>query len=512
MIFSISADATFRQEGHAMDIIRNRKSPFLTAVKVKSLIVKVSAVLIWIFVWEIVSRVVNLELLVPSVGVVFMRLVAMVQTTNFWGIALNSVFRILTGFAAGTALGVILAILTTSSYLVKELFKPVMSIIRATPIVSFIILALVWIQGGNIPAFISFLMVFPIIWGNVSKGITQADPLLLEMTRIYEIPFLLRIRKIYFHSVLPYLGAAATTSMGLAWKAGIAAEVIATPQRAVGTEIYNSRLGLETADLFAWSIIVILMSVLLERLMEKALYRVSPLESERRIIPSNERSDGYTDENLPEIDRRANRWEIKINSLDVNYGSERVISNLSAVLPKNGCIRLSGASGVGKTTLLKTVAGLITPSSGTLSFDPSQGKPVISYVFQEDRLIPWISVLDNVTLALHGRSRKMNASVLAVRILGFMGLKDALHKYPRELSGGMRQRVNLARAFVVDADILLLDEPLKGLDAALRARMIRLISELKQSKLILLVTHANEEADLLADLTIRIDSLSEQAE
>ena len=189
---------------------------------------------------------------------------------------LSTVSRILIGFLSGVVLGVLFALLTSISPAAHAFFKPVLSMVKATPVASFIILALVWIQSGRIPAFISFLMVFPIIWGNVFKGIGQTDRNLLEMAKLYHVKKSGIIRKIYVNSVLPFFIPAAMTSMGLAWKAGIAAEVLAIPQFSIGREIYDAKIYLETVDLFAWSIVIIVISVILEKIMSLLLKKLMP--------------------------------------------------------------------------------------------------------------------------------------------------------------------------------------------------------------------------------------------
>jgi len=239
-------------------------------------IIGISIFLIWVVIWECISIGVGQELMVPSPVSVIIRLYYLMGTVAFWQITATTVFRITIGFLIGCVLGVGLAVITSVSSLLYAFFKPILNIIKATPVASFIILALIWIRGGQIPAFISFLMVFPIIWANVSKGISQTDRNILEMAKVYHLTRTQIVKKIFVHSVLPYFTAAATISMGLAWKAGIAAEVLSTPQFAIGTSIYDSKIYLETVDLFAWSIVVIAMSVILERLIEFLIKRYLP--------------------------------------------------------------------------------------------------------------------------------------------------------------------------------------------------------------------------------------------
>ena len=243
---------------------------------VRKMLFRILVLAIWILVWAAISYGVGQELLVPSPFKVFVRIVQLIQTGAFWQTTAVTVARITIGFAVGAAAGVLFAVLTSISPVVHIFFKPILSIVKATPVVSFIVLALVWIKGGQIPSFISFLMVFPIVWGNVMKGIGQTDRQLLEMAKVYHVSKAGILKKIYVNSVLPYFVPAVMTSMGLAWKAGIAAEVLSLPQFAIGTAIYNAKIYLETIDLFAWSIVVIIISVLLEKIVVTLIHKMLP--------------------------------------------------------------------------------------------------------------------------------------------------------------------------------------------------------------------------------------------
>ncbi len=199
---------------------------------------------------------------------------------------------------------------------------------------------------------------------------------------------------------------------------------------------------------------------------------------------------------------RTDMQPIRIENLTVKYQDKVVLDNLSLTLPPRGCVCFFGPSGSGKTTLLRAIAGLVKPAAGKISIL----KTKMAYVFQENRLIPWLTAQENVALVLgsYESARKDAAFETAKKGLVRVGLGDALDKFPSQLSGGMRQRVNLARALAFDAPILLLDEPFKELDETIKARIITLFQELKKDRLLLLVTHDKEDARLLADQMIYI--------
>ena len=147
------------------------------------------------------------------------------------------------------------------------MIRPMLGVLKATPVASFIILALVWIDTQILAAVISFIMVLPLVYHNVREGFDAADTKLLEMARMFELSGAKTFRYCYLPAILPFFLSAVSSALGFAWKSGIAAEVLGRPARAIGKQIYDSKIYLETVDLFAWTIVVILMSVMLEKLM-----------------------------------------------------------------------------------------------------------------------------------------------------------------------------------------------------------------------------------------------------
>ncbi|MCR5136937.1 MAG: ABC transporter permease subunit [Oscillospiraceae bacterium] len=227
----------------------------------------------WIGLWFLAAGLVGKELLLPSPLQVLRRLGELAALPSYWSAVGFSILRVLTGIAAATLLGILLALLTEGSPLFRALLSPMMTVIKSTPVASFIILALLWLGRAVLPAFISGLMVLPIVWSNVSAGIAARDPLLLEMGRVYGFSRGKVFRLITVPTALPYLRSALRSALGLGWKAGIAAEVLTVPANSVGKMIFESKLYLETTSLFAWTLTVILLSLLLERLMLAALRR-----------------------------------------------------------------------------------------------------------------------------------------------------------------------------------------------------------------------------------------------
>ncbi len=214
------------------------------------------------------------ELLLPSPLCVGRRLLQLAGTERFWKSAALSLGRIFAGLAGGVALGTALAALTSASRTADLLLAPAIRMIRATPVASFIVLVLLWVKTGQVPGVISGLIVLPVVWENVRRGIGETDRDLLEFGRVYGFGRGKTLRLIYLPSILPYFTSGVVNGLGLAWKSGVAAEVLCQPRWAVGTEVYRSKISLDTPALFAWTLVVILLSLLLERVLVGLLLRL----------------------------------------------------------------------------------------------------------------------------------------------------------------------------------------------------------------------------------------------
>lgn len=217
--------------------------------------------------WELVSLAVGQELLLPSPLQTVKKLLSLMVTSDFWLTIARTMLRVLTGIVAAVVLGVLLALLTHRSTLARTLLSPIMTLLKSTPVASFIILALVWLGRSAVPVFIAGLMVLPVVWANVSTGLACVDPQLLELAKVYQLPRARVLARIVCPSVQPYLRSALRSALGLGWKAGIAAEVLTVPPYSIGKNIFESKLYLETTELFAWTAAVVLLSFLIERLL-----------------------------------------------------------------------------------------------------------------------------------------------------------------------------------------------------------------------------------------------------
>lgn len=225
----------------------------------------------WLAVWTLVCVIANRTLLMPLPYPwdVAVALVGLIGKSDFWADVAFSLVRIVLGFSAAVVVGALLAVLTVRFRLLHTLFAPVLSVIRSVPVASFIFLAFLWIAPGAMPTFIAFLMVLPLVWENVRRGIVQTDRNLLEMARVFRLDRGQCLRFVWFPSVKPYWQSALSTGFGFAWKSGVAAEIICTTGHSIGAQIAASKITLNYAEVFASTVVVVVLSVMLEWLMRR---------------------------------------------------------------------------------------------------------------------------------------------------------------------------------------------------------------------------------------------------
>ncbi|HEY3438770.1 MAG TPA: ABC transporter permease subunit [Actinotalea sp.] len=227
----------------------------------------------WVVVWQVAALAVGHEVLLASPAKAVGRLGELSVTADFWGTVWYSFLRIAGGFVAASVVGVLGAAAAAGSRVVDALVTPALTAVRSTPVVSFIILVLMWASSGQLAFVISFLMVLPITYTNVLEGIRHRDVALLEVATVFRVPFLRRVPAVDVPAVLPYFTAACRIGVGLAWKSGIAAEVIGLAKGSIGERLYEAKILLSSADLFAWTAVIIAVSFGFEKLVLALLRR-----------------------------------------------------------------------------------------------------------------------------------------------------------------------------------------------------------------------------------------------
>lgn len=225
----------------------------------------------WLLVWQISAMLINRSVILVTPIAAVKRLIELIPEKDFLKTVLNSFARISAGFFSGFFAGVITGALSYRFKTAKMLISPLMTAVKSVPVASFIIFALFWIKSSGLSTLISFLTVLPLIHGAVLEGAENADKKLMEAADIFRFGAYKKIRYLYLPSVMPFLLSACSAAAGLAFKSGAAAEVIGQPDLTLGDMLYRAKIYLETADLFAWTAVIIILSKVFECIVIKAL-------------------------------------------------------------------------------------------------------------------------------------------------------------------------------------------------------------------------------------------------
>ncbi len=231
----------------------------------KKRVISLLCVFFWLVVWQAGAMALNQRILLVTPVDAAVKLIELIPRADFWKSVLFSAGRILSGFALGLTVGTGLAVFSGRYVFLRKLLSPFISVLKAVPVASFTILALIWVSSKNLSVLVTFLICVPIVYINMLEGIDSLDPKLKEMSTVFGIPPMRRFVGIYLSQLLPYFRSAAGLAIGLCWKSGAAAEVIGIPAGSIGEKLYQAKIYLETADLFAWTAVIIFVSWLCEK-------------------------------------------------------------------------------------------------------------------------------------------------------------------------------------------------------------------------------------------------------
>jgi NitT/TauT family transport system permease protein len=230
-------------------------------------IITALSILAMLLTWHGLALLIGKEYILPTPAQTGLSLLLIMQSQDFWPAVLLTVGRGLLGFLISLGLGIILGMAAGFSRVINWLLRPWVTVMRSTPVMSVIILAIFWFESNLVPVVVAILMLFPIIYGNVVAGIRNINQEWLEMARMYKVKPRRIIAELYFPAILPYLLAGATTAMGIAWKVIIAAEILSQPTRAIGTDLMIAKFNFATAQVLAWTVVVIMISFVFESLL-----------------------------------------------------------------------------------------------------------------------------------------------------------------------------------------------------------------------------------------------------
>lgn len=454
----------------------NNKAP----VTPRDALRRAGAIAFWLLVWQLASMAVGSELLLAGPAAVLVRLAQLVPTAAFWSTVGFSLARIAAGFAAAFVLGLLLGLAAHRWHALAELLAPAVSFLKSVPIVCVIVLLLMWVGSVRVSAIAVFLAVFPAIYFSVLEGRAAANPSLGELLRVMGVPGWRRFLADTWQQLLPYLVATCRNACGMAWKAGVAAELIGSPRGSMGERIYQAKLLLETGDLFAWTIVVVALSWACEKAF-LALLRATGGWALAASVPRPAAVQRKQVAPAPA--------GILLDNVTLGYDGAPVATCNLALAPGSRTV-LADPSGAGKTTLVRTVCGLLAPLSGRVQ---APGAGELSAQFQDTRLVEAMTAEQNVLLCSAGALSADEAHTLLEELLP----KDALGKPVSELSGGQRRRVELARALAHPGAAVVLDEPFASLDAASHKSAAAFVVRHLCGRTLLVASHAPGDAEFL---------------
>lgn len=231
----------------------------------------------WLIAWQVISNIVDNKILLASPKEVLEALFTLIKLSSFWKTVMNSFSKIALGFISAVFIGTALALISCIHKLFREIISMFIRLIKAIPVASFVIVVLLWVESKNLSVLISFLMVIPIMYTNILKGIGGTDKQLLEMAKVFRVSMIKKIRYIYIPGVMPYFVTACSVGLGFCWKSGIAAELIGQPKNSIGAWLYEAKLYLMTKELFAWTIVIVVLSIFFEKVVMLIIKKVSIL-------------------------------------------------------------------------------------------------------------------------------------------------------------------------------------------------------------------------------------------
>ena len=442
------------------------------AERVKAVAAAGAVAAFWLAAWMLVAALVAQPLILPGPGAVVVALLRLVCDTGTWAILAGSGARILGGLALAAVCGGVLAGVSSRSRAFARLVAPALSFVKATPVACVVVLLLIWLGSARVSIAAVFLMALPGVYFSLAEGLAQVDRPLEQMFRMHGVRGWRLFCAHTWREVLPFVLSCARAVIGMGWKAGVAAELIGMAVGTVGERIYQAKLLIETADLLAWTVLVVAASWACERALVWLLQVSRPVAWRAAVRThghgarwrAGAAGDGVAAELALAVGDRA-PWAPSLDGLVLN-------------VPAGGRICVMGASGVGKSTLLALAAGECAPCS---------------MVFQDARLVEDASALDNVLVCADARVDASSAAALLRLLVPGVDVNACV----AELSGGQRRRVEIARVLLCPGGAVILDEPFTGLDVAARDATAKVVLDLLDGRMLLLATHDASDAQAL---------------
>ncbi len=447
--------------------------------KIRSTIAPLIGILFLCGGWQFFALIAHQSELVPTLPKLLQTLGELACTKAFYQSIGMTIARGLEGMLLSITFAITTACICARFKIINEALRPLLAFTRSIPVISFILLALIFMEANHIPVLIAFLTMFPLLTENLTRGISAFRPELSTMAHQFQIAHHNLLFQIYYPQLKPFLFSGLASAAGFGWRTIIMGEVLAQCTHGIGGEMKRAQNFIDIPTLLAWTIVATIVSFL----FDKGINWLANLNS--NIIFTKEKQDISP----APIDT------LNAKNISYQYG----VQNFSYCFQKENIYGISAPSGKGKTTLLHLLGGIFNPLSGAIQ---PQIKFGVATIFQAPELLTHLSAEENIMLPLASFMNAEKAQEIAHLYLKKMGMEALGKRLPETLSYGQQQRIAIARALAYPSPLLLMDEPFKGLDENVRSHIIECIKKERTGRIIIFTSHNPEEMKSLADKVI----------
>lgn len=423
--------------------------------------------------WQILSLLIGYPAIFPTLPALILNVQKLFISVNFYEVLFATIVRGLVGCLISFVIAFLLATIATFSNFWKNFFHPVIIVIRSIPVISLVLIALLWFAPDGLPVFIALFTMLPILYQNILNGLESTDTKYIEMARIFGKTKTEIFKYIYLPSSEKLIFSGLSVAMGFGWRAIIIGEALAQPELGIGSSMKQAQTFINVSELIAWTVVAIGISYLFETIIRYFGHLHLKLNHIKLYPPKPEPGS----------------LQINVDGIYKSYEQVKVVENLSFSFSPGVVYFLKSPSGSGKTTLLRLISGLEIQDKGKITYTDNFR---FAFSFQDVRLLPWLTVIENIRFGLRTDKQKRTYSENEISALcSELGISHLSDRYPSELSGGEQQRVGIVRALVSDFDVLLFDEPLTGLDNELKLKVIDIVEAYlsKKPAILLWATH-----------------------
>jgi len=427
--------------------------------------------------WQVLSVLIGYPAIFPTLPALILNIQKLFTSVNFYEVLSATIVRGLIGCFISFSIAFLLATIATFSTFWRNFFHPIFIVIRSIPVISLVLIALLWFAPDGLPVFIALFTMLPILYQNTLNGLESTDKKYIEMAKIFGKSKTEIFKFIYLPSSRKLIFSGLSTAMGFGWRAIIIGEALAQPSLGIGSSMKQAQTYINVSELIAWTVVAIGISYLFEMIIRYLSHLHVKFNHVKHIVRKP----------------ASGTHQINIEDVSKSYNQIKVIENLSISLMTTVAYFLKSASGSGKTTLLRMISGLEKPDSGKIVFSDDFR---FACSFQEVRLLPWLTVIENIRFGLRIDKQVDTTFETEINTLSSkLGILHLFDRYPSELSGGEQQRAGIVRAMLSNFDVLLLDEPLTGLDNDLKMKVIDIVETtiLKKPFVLIWATHENIE-------------------